>query len=110
MNEEAEVLNRRIKHTVIKSCRRYTYEEVQYLLEQNGEARECELIREGKAQPTQPIPAQEVLPDTELNAFRDNLAPIDPAKIPVTPVPADHRQGEYADLLITLNRMAHHVA
>ena len=107
MNEEAEVLNRRIKHTVIKSCRRYTYEEVQYLLEQNGEARECELIREGKVQPTQPIPAQEVLPDTELNAFRDNLAPIDPTKIPVTSVPADHRQGEYADLLITLNRMAH---
>ena len=107
MNEEAEVLNRRIKHTVIKSCRRYTYEEVQYLLEQNGEARECELIREGKVQPTQPIPVQEVLPDTELNAFRDNLAPIDPTKIPVTPVPADHRQGEYADLLITLNRMAH---
>ena len=107
MNEEAEVLSHRIKHTIIKSCRRYTYEEVQYLLEQNGEARECELIRQGLVQPTQPIPAQEVLPDTELNAFRDNLAPIDPAKVPVTPVPADHRTGEYADLLITLNRMAH---
>lgn len=107
MNEDAEVLSHRIKHTVIKSCRRYTYEEVQYLLEQNGEARECELIREGKVQPTQPIPAQEVLPDTELNAFRDGLAPIDPKKVPVTPVPADHRQGEYADQLITLNHMAH---
>lgn len=107
MNEDAEVLSHRIKHTVIKSCRRYTYEEVQYLLEQNGEARECELIREGKVQPTQPIPAQEVLPDTELNAFRDGLAPIDPKKVPVTPVPADRRQGEYADQLITLNRMAH---
>lgn len=107
MNEDAEVLSHRIKHTVIKSCRRYTYEEVQYLLEQNGEARECELIREGKVQPTQPIPAQEVLPDMELNAFRDGLAPIDPKKVPVTPVPADHRQGEYADQLITLNRMAH---
>ena len=107
MNEDAEVLSSRIKHTVIKSCRRYTYEEVQYLLEQNGEARECELIRQGKALPTQPIPAQEVLPDTELNAFRDKLEAIDPAKIPVTPVPDDHRTGEYADLLITLNRMAH---
>ena len=107
MNEDAEVLSHRIKHTVIKSCRRYTYEEVQYLLEQNGEARECELSREGKVQPTPPIPAQEVLPDTELNAFRDGLAPIDPKKVPVTPVPADHRQGEYADQLITLNRMAH---
>ena len=107
MNEEAEVLSRRIKHTVIKSCRRYTYEEVQYLLEQNGEARECELIRLGQAMPTQPIPAQEVLPDTELNAFRDNLTPIDPTKLPVTPVPDDHRKGEYANELITLNRMAH---
>ena len=107
MNEDAEVISHRIKHTVIKSCRRYTYEEVQYLLEQNGEARECELIREGKVQPTQPIPAQEVLPDTKRNAFRDGLAPIDPKKVPVTPVPADHRQGEYADQLITLNRMAH---
>ena len=107
MNEDAEVLSSRIVHTVIKSCRRYTYEEVQYLLEQNGEARECELIRQGKAVPTQPIPAQEVLPDTELNAFRDKLEVIDPARIPVTPVPDDHRKGEYADQLITLNRMAH---
>lgn len=107
MNDEAEVLRHRILHTVIKSNRRYTYEEVQYLLEQNGEARECELIRQGQATPTQPIPAQEVLPDTELNAFRDQLPPIDPASLPVTPVPADHRKGENADLLITLNRMAH---
>ncbi len=107
MNEEAEVLAHRIKHTVIKSCRRYTYEEVQYLLEQNGEAAECEMIRKGEAKPTQPIPAQEVLPDTELNAFRDQLPAIDPAKVPVTPVPEDHRTGEYADELITLNRMAH---
>lgn len=107
MNEEAEVLRSRIKHTVIKSCRRYTYEEVQYLLEQNGEARECELIRQGQATPTQPIPAQEVLADTELNAFRDQLEAIDPAKIPVTPMPDDHRKGEYADQLITLNRLAH---
>lgn len=107
MNQEAEVLNHRIRHTIIKSCRRYTYEEVQYLLEQNGEARECEAIREGRLQPTQPVPAQEVLADTELNAFRDSLTPIDPAKIPLTPVPDDHRKGENADLLITLNRMAH---
>lgn len=107
MNDEAEVLNSRIKHTVIKSNRRYTYEEVQYLLEQNGEARECELIRSGKALPTQPIPAQEVIADTELNAFRDSLQSIDPATIPATPVPADHRKGENADLLITLNRIAH---
>lgn len=107
MNDEAEVLRHRICHTVIKSNRRYTYEEVQYLLEQNGEARECELIRQGQATPTQPIPAQEVLPDTELNAFRDQLTPIDPAKLPVTPMPTDHRKGENADLLITLNRMAH---
>lgn len=107
MNEEAEVLRHRIKHTIIKSCRRYTYEEVQYLLEQNGEACECELIRQGQSMPTQPIPAQEVLPDTELNAFRNQLTPIDPAKLPVTPVPDNQRKGEYANELIMLNRMAH---
>ena len=107
MNEEAEVLRSRIKHTVIKSCRRYTYEEVQYLLEQNGEARECESIRQGQLVPTQPVPAQEVLADTELNAFRDGLPPIDPATIPVTPVPDDHRKGENANQLLTLNRLAH---
>lgn len=107
MNEDAEVLRSRIKHTIIKSCRRYTYEEVQYLLEQNGEARECEQIRQGQIVPTQPVPAQEVLADTELNAFRDGLAPIDPAKIPVTPVPDDHRTGENAEQLIVLNRLAH---
>ncbi len=107
MNEEGEVFNSRIKHTIIKSNRRYTYEEVQYLLEQNGEARECELIRAGKALPTQPIPAQEIIADTELNAFRDNLPSIDPASIPAAPVPEDHRQGENADKLITLNRIAH---
>ena len=107
MNDDAEVLDYRIRHTVIKSNRRYTYEEVQYLLEQNGEARECEMIRSGQAKPTQPIPAQEVIADTELNAFRDSLPAIDPASIPVTPVPDDHRKGDNADMLITLNRIAH---
>lgn len=107
MNDDAEVLNYRIRHTVIKSNRRYTYEEVQYLLEQNGEARECEMIRSGSAKPTQPIPAQEIIGDTELNAFRDNLPDIAPSSIPVTPVPDDHRKGENADMLITLNRLAH---
>lgn len=107
MNDDAEVLDYRIRHTVIKSNRRYTYEEVQYLLEQNGEACECEMIRSGAAKPTQPIPAQEVLADTELNAFRDSLPAIDPATIPVTPVPDDHRKGDNADMLITLNRIAH---
>lgn len=107
MNDDAEVLDYRIRHTVIKSNRRYTYEEVQYLLEQNGEARECEMIRSGQAKPTQPIPAQEVIADTELNAFRDSLPAIDPASIPVTPLPDDHRKGDNADMLITLNRIAH---
>lgn len=106
MNEDGKVLNHRIKHTVIKSNRRYTYEEVQALLEKNGEATECELIRQGKAVPTVPVPAAEVLADKDLEAFRANLPAIDPASIPVTPVPADHREGQYADELITLNRMA----
>ena len=38
MNEDADVLNHRIVHTVIKSDRRFYYEEVQHLLEQCNEA------------------------------------------------------------------------
>ena len=60
MNEDAEVLDSRILHTVIRSDRRFTYEEVQAELEAQGEATECEAIRMGKAQPTKPVPAQEV--------------------------------------------------
>lgn len=40
MNEEAEVRNYRIVHTVINSNRRFAYEEVQELLERSGEASE----------------------------------------------------------------------
>lgn len=83
MNDEAEVLNYRIRHTVIKSNRRFTYEEVQAVLEAHNEATECELIRAGKALPTEPIPAEEVTPDT-----------VQPAA------------EEYAEELITLNRLA----
>lgn len=64
MNEDAEVLDYRIRHTVIKSNRRFTYEEVQAVLEAHNEATECELIREGKAKPTEPTPAQEVTAET----------------------------------------------
>lgn len=64
MNDEAEILNYRIKHTVIKSDRRFTYEEVQKVLEDHNEATECQLIAEGKAKPTEAVPAQEVTADT----------------------------------------------
>lgn len=42
IDEEAKVYNSRIVHTVIKSDRRFTYEEVQAILEQNGEADDIE--------------------------------------------------------------------
>ncbi len=64
LNEDADVLNYRIKHTVIKSNRRFTYEEVQALLENHNEATECAEIAEGKLKPTEPVPAQEVTADT----------------------------------------------
>ena len=38
MDEQANIKRSRIVHTVIKSCRRFAYEEVQEILEQNGEA------------------------------------------------------------------------
>ena len=42
MDEEAKVYDFRIVHTVIKSNRRFVYEEVQSILEQNGEADDIE--------------------------------------------------------------------
>lgn len=38
MNDRAEIISWHLAHTVIKSNRRFVYEEVQYILEQNGEA------------------------------------------------------------------------
>ena len=43
MNEDAEVLNYKIAHTVTNSNRRFVYEEVQHLLETIGEASEEDL-------------------------------------------------------------------
>lgn len=43
MNEKGEVVDWRLAHTVIKSNRRFTYEEVQYILERNGVASEADL-------------------------------------------------------------------
>ena len=60
MNEQAEVLGYRIRHTVIRSDRRFTYEEVQAVLEAHGEATECEAIRRGELKPTEAVLAQEV--------------------------------------------------
>lgn len=42
MDEDAKVYSSRIVHTVIKSNRRFVYEEVQAILEQNGEADDIE--------------------------------------------------------------------
>jgi ribonuclease R len=42
MDENANVKSSRIVHTVIKSDRRFAYEEVQEILEKNGEARDVE--------------------------------------------------------------------
>ncbi|MBR1378735.1 MAG: ribonuclease R [Bacteroidaceae bacterium] len=68
MDEDGKVYASRIVHTIIRSDRRFAYEEVQAILEQNGEADDVE------------------------------------GHIPVA---ANKRTGEYADELITLNRMAH---
>lgn len=68
LDGNADVKNYRIVHTVIKSNRRYAYEEVQQLLEDNG-------IKDGTGQP----------------------AP---------PAPAEGYKGEYAEELITLDRLA----
>ena len=75
MNNRGEVLSWHLAHTVIRSDRRFTYEEVQAILEQNGEA----------------SPEDLALPGDHPQPVRHEGEP---------PV------GEYAQELITLNRLA----
>lgn len=49
MNDEADIKRWHLAHTVIKSNRRYVYEEVQALLEDNG-------VRDGEGMPAPPAP------------------------------------------------------
>lgn len=51
LNDEAEVLNNRIVHTIIRSNRRYAYEEAQQVLEDNG-------VVDGTGEPA-PVPGSE---------------------------------------------------
>ncbi len=48
MNTKGEVLDWHLAHTVIKSDRRFTYEEVQYILEENGVASEEDMHLPGE--------------------------------------------------------------
>ncbi len=74
LNEKAEVLKWHLAHTVIKSDRRFTYEEVQSTFERNREASPEDLVQPGEH--PQPLPEG-------------------------TPL-----EGEYAEELVTLNRLA----
>ena len=76
MKESGEVVDSRIVRTVIKSDRRFTYEEVQAVLEQNGEASPEDLAAPG---------------------FHPDRVSPGPDGLPV---------GEYAQQLIVLNRLA----
>ncbi|MDO4993617.1 MAG: ribonuclease R [Bacteroidales bacterium] len=72
MNEQADVLSHRIVHTVIRSDRRFAYEEVQYLLEQLGEASDEDLKNPTPPQqPTEDAGAISAPRPTE--DFRDEL-------------------------------------
>ena len=82
MNDKAEVKRWHLAHTVIKSDRRFTYEEVQALLEERGEASE-----------------------------EDYKAPGDHAPQPGAEFEGDKAHGlrptaDFANELITLNRLA----
>lgn len=79
MNDSAEVKDYEIVRTVIRSNRRFTYEEVQTILEQNGEASAEDLSKPG-------FHPQRVKPNAD-----------------GSPV------GEYATELIALNQLAKHL-
>lgn len=55
MNDKGEVLDWHLAHTVIRSNRRFTYEEVQYIFERNGEASAEDLALPGDH--PEPLPA-----------------------------------------------------
>ena len=76
LNDKADVMKWHLAHTVIRSDRRFVYEEVQNILEQNGEASEEDLHQPGEH----------------------------PER--VTPGPNGRPVGEYATELIILNRLA----
>ena len=88
IDADAQVKDSRIVHTVIKSDRRFAYEEVQYLLEQAGEASPEDLLT-----PTQkPLPVEtEEFPDLQNDAPKKE------------PLPAE----QFKEQLIALNRLAH---
>lgn len=48
MNDKADIISWHLAHTVIKSNRRFVYDEVQYILEQNGEASAEDLALPGE--------------------------------------------------------------
>ena len=77
MNEKAEVKSWKLAHTVTRSDRRFTYEEVQKVLEDHHEASE-----------------------------EDYKAPGDSAPMPAPDSKEARPAEEFADDLITLNRMA----
>ena len=93
MNEDAEILDSRIRHTVIRSNRRFTYEEVQAVLENHGEATECEAVSRGEIKPTVPVVAQEVTVNAEGQCLCADGTPQPDAET-------------FAGQLIVLNRMA----
>ncbi len=90
LNAKAEVLDWHLAHTVIKSNRRFTYEEVQYILEENGVASEedCHLPGEHPA----PIGTGEwkIMDDGQWTMDNGGLTP----------------KGEYATELMQLDNFA----
>ena len=55
MNDKGDVLDWHLAHTVIRSNRRFTYEEVQYIFERNGEASAEDVALPGEH--PEPLPA-----------------------------------------------------
>jgi len=92
MNEKAEVKYWKLAHTVTRSDRRFTYEEVQKILEDKGEASEEDYDR--------PTPDPSLVGRGEDTSSAEKLS---------APLPTRERLGEGPDLvgsLIILNRMA----
>jgi len=99
MNEKAEVKYWKLAHTVTRSDRRFTYEEVQQILEEKGEASPEDYKAPGD-NPTRPTPNPSLAGRGEDSSATEKVT---------TPLPTRERLGEgpgLVEALIILNRMA----
>ena len=110
INEKAEVKYWKLAHTVTRSDRRFTYEEVQKILEDRGEASPEDYTAPGDQHPQDPpqpsLKGRESQPAQEVSPLRGNC-PLEAEQLgSVSDGGPKGLEGSLDESLIVLNRMA----